>query len=132
MKVPEEKSNPKTGAVPLGYIKEVNPELIVSYDIFIEAFLKSEFSQRYIRFREPLCLEDDLKLARTNKLWGSKNLNVFIRKDLFYQVSCKKVFRPEFNGYQIPEGIDFFAIDKIIPYRLSCFIVNDVRPPFIA
>jgi hypothetical protein len=82
MRVPEERSLGYIGAIPVGYVREVRPELIVSLDVFIESFVRSELRDEYDWTREPIYVERDLRVARSPVLWGSKALNVFVRKDV--------------------------------------------------
>jgi len=82
MKVPEERNNGLLGSIPVDFIELVDPDIIVSYDVFVEAFLQSELGDQYIRIREPIFLDDDLERSQSRQIWDSSNLNVFIRKDL--------------------------------------------------
>lgn len=82
MKVPEERSSGYLGSIPVNFVKLVKPDIIVSYDIFIQAFLRSELANQYVRIREPVFLDDDLQRSQSKQIWGSSNLYVFIRKDL--------------------------------------------------
>jgi hypothetical protein len=82
MSVPDERSAGYIGAIPVGFIEDTNPELIVSYDVFAEAFLESDALDRYVRFKYPVFLEEDFKRSGISTLWGSEYLNVFIREDL--------------------------------------------------
>jgi len=82
MSVPEERSAGNIGAIPVGFIEEMNPELIVSYDIFAEAFLKSDALDHYVRIKYRVFVEEDISRSDIKTLWGSEYLNVFIRKDL--------------------------------------------------
>lgn len=81
LRVPEERSVGHVAAIPVGYIEEVQPDIIVSYDIFIEAFLQSEVRQQYVQFTEPVYVADDIARSGQAMLWGSKYLNIFVRQD---------------------------------------------------
>jgi hypothetical protein len=83
MKVPEERANGLIGAIPVKFIQQTNPEIVVSYDIFIESFSKSDLASRYVLIREPIFLEDDLLRKNYPEPWVGKNLNIFIRKDIY-------------------------------------------------
>jgi hypothetical protein len=80
MKVPEERSSGMTGAIPVGYVREMKPELIVSLDVFIEDFLKSDEVQFCSRTMYPIYVESDMRIAPSKVLWNSRHLNVFVRK----------------------------------------------------
>jgi hypothetical protein len=82
MKIPEERSSELFGAIPVGIVTELKPEIIVSYDVFNEAFIRSEASNQYIQFIEPNFVEEDLLRSPDGTVFGSKHLNIFIRKDL--------------------------------------------------
>jgi hypothetical protein len=82
MKVPEERSYGFIGAIPVPFVEEMEPELIVSLDIFIEDLLKSDVASRYNLIREPVYTEADLRVARSPVIWWSRHLNIMIRKDL--------------------------------------------------
>jgi hypothetical protein len=54
----------------------------VSNDLFIEAFLRSESVNRYVRLIEPVYIPEDGETANNKSLWGSTQVSIFIRKDL--------------------------------------------------
>jgi hypothetical protein len=60
----------------------VQPELIVSLDTFAEALLESDVAAGYVRIREPIYTDEDLARARSWGLWGSRFMNVLVRRDL--------------------------------------------------
>ena len=82
MKIPEERSSGYLGAIPPEFVRLVNPDIIVSYDIFIEAFLRSDVADHYVRYQEPIFLEEDLQRSPSKNIWGSKILYVFVKKGL--------------------------------------------------
>jgi len=90
MKVPDERSHGGIGAIPVGFVRENNPDIIVSYDIFVESLLQSDVLDEYTVTKIPLFLEDDRRIAvirmpwtgnilRT--LWDIENLYIFTRKN---------------------------------------------------
>ncbi|HOU14865.1 MAG TPA: hypothetical protein PKZ84_17290 [Anaerolineae bacterium] len=81
MQVPEERSSGSIGAIPVEFIATTQPDLIVSYDVFIEAFLQSEVVKQYARARCPLFLDDDMARLPGAVFWESRYLNVFARKN---------------------------------------------------
>ena len=81
MKIPEERSGGEIGAIPVGFVEEVRPDVIVSYDIFIEAFLRSNIRFDYVRIKKPLFLQDDMAFYSPATFWSSYNLNIFYLKD---------------------------------------------------
>jgi hypothetical protein len=82
MRIPEERSSGGIGAIPSDCVKEKLPELIVSYDVFIQSLSKSSILNKYNHYQLPVFKEEDLKLAKTKSIWGSKYLNVYIRNDI--------------------------------------------------
>ncbi len=87
MPVPQARSSGILGVIPPGYVEELDPPLLVSYDLFIEAFLHSPAARRYVRVPLPAFRPRDLELARAARvptdMWGIGKLNVFIRRDLY-------------------------------------------------
>jgi len=81
MDVPEERSSGDLGAIPVGFIEEIRPDLIISYDIFIESFLRSNAIDDYIHIKKPLFLHQDLAEYGSDSFWSSYYLNVFYQKD---------------------------------------------------
>ena len=79
--VPAERPAGFIGAVPVGFIEETRPELIVGMEIFLEAFLRSEVRREYVQIRGPIYVEQDLRIARSPILWGSRFMHTFIRRD---------------------------------------------------
>ncbi len=82
MAVPAERRSGALGALPVGYAKEVNPEFIVSNEVFVEAFMRSTLAQGYIWHFEPAFLESDLRLSNGRTVWNNSRLVIFIRKDI--------------------------------------------------
>jgi len=82
MKVPEERSYGFIGAIPVSFVEEMEPELIVGLDIFVEDLLRSEIASHYNLTREPVYTADDLRIAPSPVIWWSRHLNIMIRKDL--------------------------------------------------
>ena len=82
MKIPEKRSHGGIGAIPTKCVDEFKPEIIVSYDVFIEHFLKSNVVNLYNHYKLPVFTEFDLQHTQNHQVWGSKHLNVFIRKDI--------------------------------------------------
>ena len=80
MKVPQERPNGLTGAIPPGYVKEANPDIIVSYDSFCGAFMKSPESANYVIIKEPIFTSSDLAITDVRSLWGIDDINIFIKK----------------------------------------------------
>lgn len=82
MRVPEERPFGFFGAIPVEFVRETRPELIVSMDVFIGAFERSDVAAEYTVSREPLYVDDDLRRVPHPVIWNSRHMNIFIRKDL--------------------------------------------------
>jgi hypothetical protein len=83
MRVPEERPSGLVGAIPAGYVKEVKPDIIVSYDCFCGDFMKSSESADYVNIKEPIFTPSDLAITNVRNLWGSDNINIFIKKEKY-------------------------------------------------
>ncbi len=86
MKVPTERIDEMFAAVPPGFVEESDPEIIVAYDVFIDAFEHSPIAERYVHLTRPLFLPDDMARDPLAVLWWSTKLNIFVRKDLSNQL----------------------------------------------
>jgi len=87
MAVPQERSSGTLGAIPPAFVQQVNPELIVSYNVFAEALERSPILARYRRVRLPLFSEGDARTAAAvgvpRTLWGAPVvLDVWVRNDV--------------------------------------------------
>ena len=80
-----------SGGISLKYIGSKRPDIIVSYDIFIDYFSKEILLDQYSISSYPLFLEDDITRSTINTPWGNQYkriysdvefLHVFINKDL--------------------------------------------------
>jgi hypothetical protein len=80
MKVPQERDFPNVGAIPLGFVEESRPDLVVTMESFIKNWDKAPFSGEYIQRSAPIFLTDDLALDPHAELWGSKKIDIFIKK----------------------------------------------------
>jgi len=89
MAIPKERSGGGICAIPPGFVAEQSPDIIVSYDLFIESFLQSDYITEYNLKTHELFLKDDREKAIVEtplgklerNLWGIRNLYIFIRKD---------------------------------------------------
>jgi hypothetical protein len=83
MRVPQERVNGVVGAVPPGYVEEIGPDIIVGYDVFVDAIKKSKIAQNYIIIKNDIYTSDDMRIAHDKNIWGSGSLNIFIRRDKY-------------------------------------------------
>ena len=83
MAIPEERSNGAIGAIPTRCVEEQMPGIIVSYDVFIQHFSKQPLSTtKYNVYKLNNFKREHMKLYKDTNMWGSKNLNVYIKKDI--------------------------------------------------
>jgi hypothetical protein len=82
MKIPEERSDGGLGAIPPGYVKLTQPDIIVSYDFLAQALIHDEVIGQYNLILLPAYLPEDAAYSKKDTLWDSKYCRVYIRKDL--------------------------------------------------
>ncbi|HLP32395.1 MAG TPA: hypothetical protein VK202_02920 [Bacteroidia bacterium] len=83
MKVPEQRTSSHIGAIPLKYVQEKMPELVVSLESFCEEFSRSNLAQeKYYKIQLPVFTARDLRLSPDSTIWGSNFLLVYVRKDI--------------------------------------------------
>jgi hypothetical protein len=83
MAVPQQRNHSGLGAIPPEFVNFVNPDIIVTYDIFAEALLRrDDISAQYNIITLPAYLPEDALYSESESIWGSKYLRVYIRKNL--------------------------------------------------
>ncbi len=85
MAIPEERSNGAIGAIPVGFVEEVNPDIIVTYEVFAESLLRSDAIKRYTRTEYPVFIASDASIALVMEVFSSRHFYVFIRNDLAHK-----------------------------------------------
>ena len=80
--VPDQRSSGYLGAIPPGYVKSVNPDIIVSYDTFAEALLLDPLTAQYNIYALPAYQPADIVFSETGTIWGSTYIRVYVRKSL--------------------------------------------------
>jgi hypothetical protein len=70
------------GGIPAGFVQEVNPDLIVSYDPYIIDLLPGGVLNEYIQYKYPILLADDFKRVGYQPVYKSDALNLFVKKTL--------------------------------------------------
>lgn len=71
MAVPLERSHGGIGALPVAYVEEVRPDIIVCLSLFVEAFERSAIRREYHRITLPAYIPEDVARAGDFKLWDS-------------------------------------------------------------
>jgi hypothetical protein len=70
------------GGIPAGFVQEVKPDLIVSYDVYMQDLLHNDVLRDYVQYKYPLLIEDDLLRVGDEPVYNSVALNVYVRKGL--------------------------------------------------
>ena len=78
MKVPQERRTGTLGAIPVGYVREKLPDVIVSYDTYAEALLRSSAMQNYVDRAYPIFLPAD-SLQELKARSAHRALHVMVR-----------------------------------------------------
>lgn len=104
LKVPHQRSNPLIGAIPTKFIKYRDPEVIVSYPIFVEEFESSKDKENYRRIRIPGVTKSDNIKFRIKGIWGNKDIYIYIRNDLYKTEIEEKI---QLLNYSVVDGETF-------------------------
>jgi hypothetical protein len=84
MKVPEERSRGSIGAIPPQAVRDLSPQLVVSMEVFSEAFRRELAAGRlggyHLLNNYPVLNEADSARSGRHVLWGSRNTQVYIRE----------------------------------------------------
>jgi hypothetical protein len=80
MRVPKDRSSGDLGAIPPEYVRFIDPDIIISYDIFAQAFLRSDVIAQYNVITLPAYLAEDAKYSKSKTIWGSEFIRIYIRK----------------------------------------------------
>jgi hypothetical protein len=79
MRIPEERSTGDLGEIPAGFVRERRPDLIVSYDFFMESALPAARQLGYIDYSyRPFIPEDSASMKGT---WRNMRLHVLVAPD---------------------------------------------------
>lgn len=69
------------GGIPSGFIREMKPELIVSYPVFLRDTENTDATQDYVQLSIPAFSNRYRKLLGAKSLWGCETLRIYIRHD---------------------------------------------------
>jgi len=82
MHVPVERSHGSLGAIPIRFVAEKRPDLIVSFDVFAQSLLRSrQVSAQYTDLRFPPLLPEDAARPGVHRWISIVNLHVLVRND---------------------------------------------------
>jgi len=80
LKVPEQRSGGNVGAIPAAYIREVDPDIIVGYPLFLTDFLGSDLVSRYSLESLPVFSPQLSKgFPSPLAIWGQRHILVFTK-----------------------------------------------------
>jgi hypothetical protein len=83
LKVPQERSSGKIGAIPANLVAEMRPELIVTYDAFGEALLRRhDIMSQYTHLVTSFYITKDMARWRAWRFRYGSFLHVLVRKDI--------------------------------------------------
>ena len=83
MKVPEQRSAGYLGCIPPEFVREVRPDVIVSYDALMENLAQSDVLADYVQEVVPPLLPDDLAISDVRQHWFGRQLNILVRKEAY-------------------------------------------------
>jgi len=70
------------GGVPSGLVRELEPELIVSYPVFLLDVQSSSAAEKYVRLKLPAFAEKYRGRLAADHVWGCRTLSIFVRRDI--------------------------------------------------
>lgn len=79
MKIPSQRSNGALGAIPVGYVREERPDVIVSYPLYAEDVLRHKEELGYVDLLFPPLPSNDLK--HLGSFYGIPAIHVLVRRD---------------------------------------------------
>lgn len=79
--VPTERSSGFLGAIPVDYVRQIDPDLVVSLSTFVEDFRRSELRSRYRLTRRPV-IPSQMTGGMDWTVWGSRYLLIFQKRTL--------------------------------------------------
>jgi hypothetical protein len=82
LSVPDERPSLTTGAIPPEFAEAAEPDLIVSYDIFARALMRSDALTGYRAWRCPVFTAKDESIRLQAPLWGINALWIWVADDL--------------------------------------------------
>jgi len=76
MRVPQERRNGTLGEIPAGFVRDRQPDLIVSYDLLAESALPAARALGYFDYVYPMFVREDRAWA--NGLWDAHDMHVLV------------------------------------------------------
>jgi hypothetical protein len=76
MRIPEERSEGNLGEIPSGFVREARPDLIVSYDFFMESSLPAARKLGYIDYSYPGLTPEEQSLM--SGFWAERRMHVLV------------------------------------------------------
>jgi hypothetical protein len=91
MKVPEQRENGATGAIPAAMVENEIPELIVSYPVFIKEFDSSVDMNKYYKITVPPFSKTWQTQTGIDSVYGNYELYIYVREDIVRPQDVKKI-----------------------------------------
>lgn len=85
MQVPEQRRNGRIGAIPAAFVYQEMPELIVSYEVFVQEFEASDYQAVYTRIAVQAFSSYWQKQTGLDNVYMSDELYIYIRNDIASQ-----------------------------------------------
>ena len=82
MQVPEQRRNGRIGAIPAAFVYQQLPELVVSYEVFVQEFDVSDYQTAYTRIAIPAFSTYWQQQTGLEKVYMSDELYIYIRNDI--------------------------------------------------
>ena len=82
MQVPEQRRNGRIGAIPAAFVYQQLPELVVSYEVFVQEFDASDYQTAYTRIAIPAFSTYWQQQTGLEKVYMSDELYIYIRNDI--------------------------------------------------
>lgn len=70
------------GGIPAAMIRDMKPELIVSYPVFLMDLEGTDVTEQYVHLTVSALPDEYSRLIRSDSIWGNKTLSLYIRKDI--------------------------------------------------
>ncbi len=82
MQVPEQRRNGRIGAIPAAFVYKQLPELVVSYEVFVQEFDTSDYQSAYTRIAIPAFSTYWQQQTGLDEVYMSDELYIYIRNDI--------------------------------------------------
>ncbi|MEA3349876.1 MAG: hypothetical protein U9Q82_04570 [Chloroflexota bacterium] len=70
------------GGIPADFVRNMSPELIVSYPVFLKDFKETDISEQYLRLQISAFSDEYSIRSGADSIWGCDKLYIYIRRDV--------------------------------------------------